>query len=292
MWYQYYQTNYNHKWKVFPLIIPVWNKDINIESRIWNKKICSCPRNSKCSSPEACGESRKIQDHSFFRLLIQNRKKSIWGLALFSLSFLTLTGVAINFTLIGISNLSFNSTINYYDGSSSVDDQVVEFTVAVIDQSHKWAFGSRDSLESGLTVDIFPRLFRHMRQDGKLSDWIGIVAVGMASEEGTTLEEERRANLRASEIMRQLYPYTPQRDTRLFLLNLGQFTEDTNLEKEETGIQRLAVIIGIHSMPPNLSDADLTSALKAGLKNLPKLDVQIDQYSLFELVPSHLNPAI
>jgi serine/threonine protein kinase len=183
----------------------------------------------------------------------------------------------------------------YVEGTDS-QGRTAEFNVAVLSREYKWQFGSSyqvkhndrllplDTLKSDLESEGIQRIMENPSQ---------IIAVGTASCEGSSTQEERRAFERAKQIQllgKKLFSQVPSVQNYR-LLNLGQFRGDNcNSNQDETSYQRSVIIIGVKQETPGVV---LDEALRSRLEKKPFGDFQIQEYSLgspdkFKTIPSRL----
>jgi eukaryotic-like serine/threonine-protein kinase len=156
-----------------------------------------------------------------------------------------------------------------------------EFNMAILSESYRWHKTSSDMVTLGNNSP--PKLVKNLRDDlekigiTKIMDNPNqIIAIGMASCEGDTLQEEMRALDRAKTIRNDLskvifnvadYP----------ILNLGQYKKDNCSTKiEDNAFQRSMIIVGIRRQSPGLV---MNEALHARLSKISK-DFKIEDYSL------------
>jgi eukaryotic-like serine/threonine-protein kinase len=156
-----------------------------------------------------------------------------------------------------------------------------EFNMAILSESYRWHKTSSDTVTLGNNSP--PKLVKDLKADlekigiTKIMDNPNqIIAIGMASCEGDTLQEEMRALDRAKTIRNDLskvifdvadYP----------ILNLGQYKKDSCSKKiEDNAFQRSMIIVGIRRQSPGLV---MNEALHARLSKISK-DFKIEDYSL------------
>jgi eukaryotic-like serine/threonine-protein kinase len=167
-----------------------------------------------------------------------------------------------------------------------------EFNMAVLSQEYRWQPGSADAVNLGNDPKSIPvkDLKTVMEAKGivKIMDNPNqIIAVGMASCEGSPQSEELRAYERAKSVQNALgktifavrdYP----------LLNLGQFRRDScSRNAQDNSFQRTMILMGIRKESAGVV---LSEALHARLVKISK-DFKLDDYSLgskekFQLIPS------
>jgi eukaryotic-like serine/threonine-protein kinase len=156
-----------------------------------------------------------------------------------------------------------------------------EFNMAILSQQYRWHKTSSSAVTLGKNDP--PRLVKDLKADLEkigitkiMENPNQIIAIGMASCEGSAREEELRALERAITIREELsktifdvagYP----------VLNLGQFKKDTcSKNVEDNAFQRSMIIVGIRRASPGLV---MNEALHARLTKISK-DFKIGDYSL------------
>jgi eukaryotic-like serine/threonine-protein kinase len=167
-----------------------------------------------------------------------------------------------------------------------------EFNMAVLSQEYRWQPGSSDAVNLGNDAKSIPvkDLKSVMEAKGivKIMDNPNqIIAVGMASCEGSQPSEELRAYERAKSIQTALgKTIFAVRDYQL--LNLGQFRRDScSRNAKDNSFQRTMILMGIRKESPGVL---LAEALHARLEKISK-DFKLNDYSLgtkekFQLFPT------
>lgn len=116
------------------------------------------------------------------------------------------------------------------------------FAVEVVDQRYSWRLG-----EFMLEGPDGPTLIGRMRDDGLFTGFDDIIAVGAASREHRSREEEeRRALQRARLLGRWIRDATPGSTTRIHALSVGRYDADPRLASVmETARERRVVVVGV-----------------------------------------------
>ncbi len=183
--------------------------------------------------------------------------------------------------------LYFYLTVNiniwtYQEVEGMSNGMVAKFRLAIITQEYRWKFASTDSIEIGCLKNELPNLLDHVSgfQNSK-----GIIAVGTASQEGSTSQEIVRADRRADNCLLILRTHKISRDKELYKLNLGQYLADVQSKTiNETSVQRRVILVAVISADPRMTFYEFQDALHLALdKSELKVTIQRKAYSNFDL---------
>jgi hypothetical protein len=157
------------------------------------------------------------------------------------------------------------------------------FDVAVLPKDLSWVRKSDSQLDQGGTTipetDAAQRIFTPELRDG-LGRSTGLIAIGLASQEGQLAEEAQRAGRRASSAAGWVKAVFDEK-TPIWTLNLGQFrgTCKATTEAADTGWQRPLIIVGIRSQEDGVNLGEAFADAISGKTNLPSRDC----YTNFDL---------
>ena len=153
----------------------------------------------------------------------------------------------------------------------------INLLIAILSQEKRWMLGSVNMLENNEPFDVF--FPQYLKKLPAIYDCSEFIAVGVASQEGSSKYEFSRADKRADKILEILRPICGGRN--LYKLNLGKYS--TVKSESETSGQRRVIIIGIKNRDPAMTIEDIKYALYGGLQKQvgAKLGLQIVEYSNF-----------
>jgi hypothetical protein len=157
------------------------------------------------------------------------------------------------------------------------------FDVAVLPSDLSWVRRSASELsKAGTTIpesEAAQRIFTPELREG-LGRSTGLIAVGLASQEGQVEEEAQRAARRATAAAGWVKAVFDEK-TPIWTLNLGQFrgTCKATTEATDTGWQRPLIIVGIKSQDAGVNLGEAFADAISGKTNLPSRDC----YTNFDL---------
>ncbi len=214
------------------------------------------------------------------------------GLAIFSDQIKCSLGIETAWCSVAKGPKMINGVLYFpFEPGQDKNGKSAEFNMAVLSQEYRWKPGSSDAVYLGNNEQAIPvqDLKTVLEKKGivKIMDNPNqIIAVGMASCEGSQQSEEFRAYERAKAVQTNLgktifavkdYP----------LLNLGQFRRDTcSRNAKDNAFQRTMILMGIRKESAGVV---LSEALHTRLLKISK-DFQLNDYSLgskekFQLIP-------
>jgi eukaryotic-like serine/threonine-protein kinase len=234
------------------------------------------------------------------------RKQQAWQVAIGAPILMTLIGTAVfnepircrfgmetTFCPVAKGPQLINGVLYFpFEPGQDKNGKSAEFNMAVLSQEYRWQPGSSDAVNLGNDAKSIPvkDLKSVMEAKGivKIMDNPNqIIAVGMASCEGSQPSEELRAYERAKSIQTALgKTIFAVRDYQL--LNLGQFRRDScSRNAKDNSFQRTMILMGIRKESPGVL---LAEALHARLEKISK-DFKLNDYSLgtkekFQLFPT------
>jgi hypothetical protein len=140
-----------------------------------------------------------------------------------------------------------------------------------------WKSGSTDAIEIEGEPGTLASCFDYKVPYG-FNDYAAIVAVGLASCEGSRDVEIKRAEMRSYQLKNMLRrsPYGGISGPALYSLNLGRY--EGPCSGKDSFIQRKVVIVGIDFSLPQIRE-NLRTALRRSF------DLDVDNYSSFDLAP-------
>lgn len=255
---EYYYLTKKEKWKKVDSLWKLRCLCSIMGTKTWC--IDDCPLEDKHETPKECKE-HKVR---------RGFKELCW----------LLTGLI---TVTIYFYLTVNINIWTYQEVEGVSNgKAAKFRIAIVTQEYRWKFASSDSIETGSIENKLPDLLDKIRgfEEAK-----GIIAVGAASQEGSTNQEIVRADRRADNILLILREHRISYRKGLYKLNLGQY--HSVIEKktiEETSIQRRVIIIAVLSSDPRMNFEEFRDALQKALsKSELKVSIQTNAYSNFDL---------
>jgi hypothetical protein len=178
---------------------------------------------------------------------------------------------------------NWGSSVIYPIEGKDLEGRKAAFDVAVLPQDLTWARRSDTDLEQsgGLIFNAFvpDRVFTPELREG-LSRSAGLIAIGLASQEGQLQAEKARALRRGTTAAGWLASISGEAKP-VWILNLGQFTGNCPAvaDSTDTSWQRPLIVVGIRSQEPQ-TEIDEAFADAIGSKsNLPSRDC----YTSFDL---------
>jgi len=165
----------------------------------------------------------------------------------------------------------------------------VEFEELVMSRDFTWKFKDAHIVEyAGHPEEMLP----HLSSPGispNLRRAIALLAVGAASEEGTTEKEEARAQERAEQLQKWIKEAVPG-TASLYTLSMGQFTgrpSDIPSDTFRTAPERRVVVIGIVKTDGGIdfNSREFKDALRKQLATDKAYPFQLSDYSRFDLNP-------
>jgi len=179
------------------------------------------------------------------------------------------------YAVIGKDTIHIWETQNIHSTDSK--GRKIEFIIAILSQEKRWELGSSDFLENHQSFnEFFPGYLSILPTLDSCSE---LIAVGVASQEGTKQNEFYRADKRADKILEILRPISNGKN--LYKLNLGKFSS-SNIPGETSG-QRRVIICGIKNRNKEMTTDNIKYALYEGLKKQmkDKLGLELSEYSDF-----------
>ncbi len=167
--------------------------------------------------------------------------------------------------------------------SGATDDgKVAFFSIMYLTKEKRWEYGSTKKLHDGSKLeDVIKKVIPNFQE---FSIAKGLIAVGVASQEGDLIEkEELRADTRADMLLFLLKSIN--NDKEMYKLNLGKdITKKTGLDHDETSYQRRVIVIAIIDKDPSMRTAELKIALSRALAKSEgiKFNIETHNYSLFD----------
>lgn len=194
------------------------------------------------------------------------------------------------FINVGGSVFEFNITYNIIitPNIDTKDGQPIS-SVEILLTNHQWKKGSTSEVsEIQNEANVIP--LKSLIDEMKKADWAqlpfknatDIIVVGTASFEvqGNDINtEKKRANDRAANLYREIYPIIPNRDNKnLWTLNLGKYQENCSTYAN-SNYQRPVLIIAILERKNNADDKYIKNALKGQLTSFNGTKVNYMCYS-------------
>ncbi|MCP9769411.1 hypothetical protein EGI22_16025 [Lacihabitans sp. LS3-19] len=169
---------------------------------------------------------------------------------------------------------------DYHDVEGEVDGKKAKFRIAYITQEKRYMLDSVNRLTDLSTASEVIRNFIPIFPE--VSQSKALIAVGTASQEGENRErEEQLARSRADTMMFQLKSIPLSNQKELYLLNLGQFTQQIDLNSDETDYQRRMIMIGIMEKDERLTVSQIGQCLQNAVQSPNGLNFNTNNYSLF-----------
>ena len=171
-----------------------------------------------------------------------------------------------------------NCNCEYQDVSVKSSGKRYKFRVVYLTREKKWKFESTELLETNEKVeDVLPDFINNIPD---FQSSLGVVAVGLASQEGKIQEEEARATERADKIADVLR--TASASKELYTLSLGQYLVKEKIDKKLTGYQRRVILIGILEKEAESKKIEIEKALRLALRDTEGLNFTTERYSNFQ----------
>jgi len=158
----------------------------------------------------------------------------------------------------------------------------IRFKVVYLSQEKRWEFASNSKLTNGQDIESF--LQSYLPRIPNFETSIGLISVGLASQEGELKEEEIRAGERADAILSSFRVLNFSSSKELYKLNLGQYRngKKKDVDKKKTAHQRRVILIGIMEKEENMSTKKISAKLKAALEDSERLNFDTRIYSQYE----------
>jgi len=190
-----------------------------------------------------------------------------------------------NFVVSGEKNTIFynNNIWEWENLRGEAEGNFVNVRIAfnIITDQFRWAFGSHDMLDNGfLLKDELPQYLHALPN---FNNALGLITVGMASQEGKPRTEIDRAKRRADNILLALNPNEIAFNKAIYRLNLGIHKKIEDLSEEETSYQRKVIVIGIMDASENITFDHLKKCLHNALQQSGGLSFDKSLYSNFDL---------
>jgi hypothetical protein len=146
------------------------------------------------------------------------------------------------------------------------------FDVVVLTKNYGWVRGSTNELEKDDRL-LSPReiqdevLAPQLRQG--LGSAVGLIAVGLASQEGDVAREEQRGGLRAIRIAQWVRDALGDR-IPMWTLNLGRYLDPcSDCEDSDTSWQRPFIVIAVRDVDQGAHISEALADAMSGTSNLP-----------------------
>jgi hypothetical protein len=164
-----------------------------------------------------------------------------------------------------------NSTVFTIEGKDQAGRRGT-FDVVVLNKSFLWVRGSAYQLEKdGKTIagsDLAAAVLDDEVRTA-LADAAAVIAVGAASQEGSAVEEQARAERRARTAA-ALVGNAVTANVPVWTLNLGQYREQcTDCETGGTSWQRPFIVIAVKSLEPDTDMGEALADAMSGKERLP-----------------------
>lgn len=164
-----------------------------------------------------------------------------------------------------------NSTVFSIEGKDQVGRRGT-FDVVVLNKSFLWVRGSAEQLEKDGKTIAGSDLAAAVLDDevrAALADAAAVIAVGTASQEGSAVEEQARAERRARTAA-ALVGNAVTANVPVWTLNLGQYREQcTDCETGGTSWQRPFIVIAVKSLEPDTDMGEALADAMSGKERLP-----------------------
>lgn len=146
------------------------------------------------------------------------------------------------------------------------------FDVVVLTKTYGWVRGSTNELEKDDRIlspqEIQSEILAPQLRQG-LGSALGLIAVGLASQEGDVDREEQRSGLRAGRIAQWVRDALGER-IPMWTLNLGRYIDPcTDCEDEDTSWQRPFIVIAVRSVDQGTHISEALADAMSGTANLP-----------------------
>lgn len=235
--------------RLFP--IPIWVAIITVLGSIIATSIGLCKKSN--SKIDTKGNGNIIVDGNNNKVILEKNKEWEW------------------------------QEIRGIEGNDFVD---IKIAFKIVTDEFRWKFKSHELLANG--KEIREELPKYLDNLPDFHNAIGLIAVGMSSQEGNLIVEEDRAMRRAESIILALRPHSISEKKEIYKLNMGRFKNKTLLNKDETSFQRRVVIVAIMDKSDNISLEKLKVCLKDAFSK-SELSFKEKYYSAFRLYPYSLD---
>lgn len=146
------------------------------------------------------------------------------------------------------------------------------FDMVVLRKNYGWVRGSTTELERDDRVlspqEIQDEVLAPQLRQG-LGSALGLIAVGLASQEGDVAREEQRGGLRAIRTAQWVQSALGER-IPMWTLNLGRYVDPcTDCEDSDTSWQRPFIIIGVREADQGAHISEALADAMSGTTNLP-----------------------
>lgn len=263
---------------------------------VWFSELC--PDNTE--KPENCGHSVAISIDEFKKnypnytgfcyytqrsleekTALINRKNAILGL-ITAIIMIVITITQLTKEVVASNGMIRNEQCDceIEDISVSKGKKKVRFKVVYLSQEKRWDFASSSKLTNGQNIEPF--LLDYLPKIPNFKSSIGLIAVGLASQEGDLKEEEIRASERADAILSSFRVLNFSNSKEFYKLNLGQYLPKEKLDKNETAYQRRVIIIGIMEKNKSMKVKTISKKLKVALEDSERLNFETGLYSKYE----------
>jgi hypothetical protein len=156
------------------------------------------------------------------------------------------------------------------------------FSLMYITHEKRWKYGSDKELYDGSKLETV--IHHDLPMFDLFAPSIGLVAVGVSSQEGSVKENEiRRAESRAGHVYYLLKTMGDvARGKEMYKLNLGQYSTDTfSVSADQTSYQRRVIVMGIMEKDPSMTKEELIESVKDALPYSIGVDFDVKKYSSF-----------
>ena len=181
----------------------------------------------------------------------------------------------------------------FEDSKGEIDGDFVEVRTAyfhILTDHYRWKVGSSELLENDERIaDVLPEHIDNL-QDSVFDAALGLIAVGVASQENNLERstEEARAGRRAEKIQSVLNQHPIVKGKKSYRLNLGVHkTIGKSLGQYVISDQRRVIIIGVMKNSKNISPSKFEECLRDALKP-SKVSFDINNYSKFDLISAEI----
>jgi hypothetical protein len=146
------------------------------------------------------------------------------------------------------------------------------FDVVVLTKNYGWVRGSTTELERDDRVlspqEIQSEVLAPQLREG-LGSALGLIAVGLASQEGDVAREEQRGGLRAVRTAQWVREALGER-VPMWTLNLGRYVDPcTDCEDTDTSWQRPFIVIAVRGADQGAHISEALADAMSGASNLP-----------------------
>jgi hypothetical protein len=156
-----------------------------------------------------------------------------------------------------------------------------KFEISIISRECCWAYESTtDVVLNGKPIEL-TSFFQTPGLQARFKEAKDIIAIGAASEQGSTEREYKRSAERANQLVHWLRQAATPESVNLWTLSLGKHDNAGHLDKEESANQRSIVIVSVIDKD---EDVNLKAALRNALESCEALPFPITKYPKFDLV--------